>query len=119
MRSPIATREGGELVSTLQRLAFAASVFGLLNLHGGFEAQLLLDAARLVPGVPTLAVTRRTRAQGWVWRRRGVVREDQRSPPIGPGPAAHVYTPPVADEYNSDDLGPNTDDLDFEIIDQA
>jgi len=94
-------REGGELVAALQRLAFAASVSGLLRLHGGLEAQLLLDAARLVPGVPTLAVTRRARAQGWAWRD-GVAREDQPAA-AGPGPAAHVYML-VADEYDSDDL---------------
>ena len=101
-------REGGELVSALQRLAFAASVSGLLRLHGGLEAQLLLDAARLVPGVPTLAVTRRARAQGWAWRD-GVAREDQPSA-AGPGPAAHVYML-VAYEYDSDNLD-CSDDLD-------
>ena len=99
-------REGGELVAALQRLAFAASVSGLLRLHGGLEAQLLLDAARLVPGVPTLAVTRTARAQGWAWRD-GVAREDQPSA-AGPGPAAHVYTL-VADEYDSDDLDSSDD----------
>jgi hypothetical protein len=72
----------------------------LLRLHGGLETQPHLDAARLVPDVPTLAVTRTARAQGWAWRDR-----------LGTRLGTRCVRMLVADEYDSDDLD-CSDDLD-------